>query len=252
MIPCMQNGLTATQPRYLLVAQALMREIQSGKFEVGQLLPAESEICERFGVSRHTAREALRRLIDAGMVSRRAGVGTTVQSREAKSRYTASVSDLAELANFNRAARLDIRSEDWVAVAGELAELMPEVAGQRWFRLTALRRVEKAVDPIAYTEILIHPSYEAIRDRMHEPGMMIYDLIEDLHGEKITEMKQEISSVAMTRKIGELLSVRPTTPALRIVRFYSGARESLIAVSINVYPHDRFKLTTRWRLDWDR
>ena len=39
-------------------------------------LPTESELCEEFGASRYTVREALRRLVDQGMVHRRQGAGS--------------------------------------------------------------------------------------------------------------------------------------------------------------------------------
>jgi hypothetical protein len=32
-------------------------------------------------------------------------------------------------------------------------------------------------------------------------------------------------------------------------RYYQGRNERLLSVSINVYPADRFELSTRWRLE---
>ncbi|HEY1231660.1 MAG TPA: GntR family transcriptional regulator, partial [Ramlibacter sp.] len=51
-------ALAASQPRYLQLAQTLLREIEAGKYAVGTQLPTEFELCEQFGVSRATAREA--------------------------------------------------------------------------------------------------------------------------------------------------------------------------------------------------
>src|ERR1035441_3716066 len=56
------SPLDATMPRYAAVAKALILEIERGRFPVGEKLPTEQEICERFGISRFTAREAIRRL----------------------------------------------------------------------------------------------------------------------------------------------------------------------------------------------
>src|SRR5688572_12145983 len=89
-------------PRYITVAQALMQEIESGKLPVGGMLPTEVEICERFGISRHTAREAVRQLTDRGIVTRRAGIGTTIRKNAVNARYTASISDPSELIAFTR------------------------------------------------------------------------------------------------------------------------------------------------------
>src|ERR1035441_3390144 len=70
------SPLDATMPRYAAVAKALILEIERGRFPVGEKLPTEQEICERFGISRFTAREAIRRLTEAGLAFKRAGVGT--------------------------------------------------------------------------------------------------------------------------------------------------------------------------------
>ena len=245
------SPLDATMPRYAAVAKALILEIERGRFPVGEKLPTEQEICERFGISRFTAREAIRRLTEAGLVLKRAGVGTIVKARTARSRYSASVSDLSELFAFNRHARLEKLSEDTVSVSGKLAEILPDATGQRWYRFSGRRFVTDVLEPIVHTEILVHPAYDSIRDRIGEPGVMVYQLLEEASGGQIVEMRQEIECIATPKKIAQALGTRHGSPALRVLRYYVGPHDALLSVSINTYPHDRFKLTTRWRLHWD-
>ena len=64
-----------SQPRYRQLADALRADIASGRYPVGGQLPPEFELCEIYDVSRHTARDALRLLFEAGLVERRRGVG---------------------------------------------------------------------------------------------------------------------------------------------------------------------------------
>ena len=76
--------ITATRGRPLLadvVRSELKRLILGGEFEVGSKLPNEDRLCERFGVSRVTIREAVRGLIEDGLVVRRHGSGTYVTRR---------------------------------------------------------------------------------------------------------------------------------------------------------------------------
>ena len=75
------------QPRYARVAQSLIEDIAAGKFPVGSLIATEADLCERFGVSRNTARAALAVLSDMGLVTRHAGIGTFVRSLTADARY---------------------------------------------------------------------------------------------------------------------------------------------------------------------
>jgi GntR family transcriptional repressor for pyruvate dehydrogenase complex len=52
--------------------------ILEGKLSVGDKLPSERELCERFGVGRNSVREATRALESAGLVDTRQGEGTFV------------------------------------------------------------------------------------------------------------------------------------------------------------------------------
>ena len=74
----------STRGRPLLadvVRRELTRLILGGEFPVGSKLPNEDRLCERFGVSRVTIREAVRGLIEDGLVIRRHGSGTYVTRR---------------------------------------------------------------------------------------------------------------------------------------------------------------------------
>jgi GntR family transcriptional regulator len=76
--------IASTHGRPLLadvVRSELKRLILGGEFEVGEKLPNEDRLCERFGVSRVTIREAVRGLIEDGLVVRRHGSGTYVTRR---------------------------------------------------------------------------------------------------------------------------------------------------------------------------
>jgi DNA-binding GntR family transcriptional regulator len=60
------------------VRHGLLEDLATGKLEPGAKLANESELAERFGVSRSTIREAVRALMDAGLLARRHGSGTYV------------------------------------------------------------------------------------------------------------------------------------------------------------------------------
>jgi len=246
----MKSPLAPSLPRYAVVAQALMRDIEQGTFAVGSMIPTELEICERFGISRYTAREAVRRLTEAGLVHRRAGVGTTVKARKVSTRYTASISDPGELIAFTRQTRMDLLSEDRVQIAGDWLKLLPDAQGQVWPRFIARRFMPDVEQPIAYTEILVAPEYEAIRDRIHKPGEMVYRLIEQIQGGPVDGLRQEISCLALSKRVAALLDARAGSPALQVLRYYLGKDDVVLSVAINTYPQDRFKLVTQWKLDW--
>lgn len=63
------------------IADALRRDIQESVFRPGQRLPTEAELSLRFGVNRHTVRQAVAALADNGLVSVEQGRGTFVPER---------------------------------------------------------------------------------------------------------------------------------------------------------------------------
>ena len=65
-------------PLWAQIADRLRAGIANGEFAEGDDLPSESELVERFRVSRATARNALGRLGSEGLVERRSGKGTRV------------------------------------------------------------------------------------------------------------------------------------------------------------------------------
>ncbi len=61
------------------VQAELGRDICAGRFQPGDILPSEAELCERFNLSRIVIREAVKALAAKGLVDVRRKVGTQVQ-----------------------------------------------------------------------------------------------------------------------------------------------------------------------------
>lgn len=236
-------------PRYQQLAELLRREIATGRYAVGALLPPEMELGGRYGVSRHTVREAIRRLAGMGLVTRHQGIGTRVKAQQVEPRYTASLTDLAELFQYTQRTRLKLVAERRVTADAALAALLRCKPGQRWLMFETCRYPIGAAAPISYTEIYILPAYERIRTQLEGAGVWVYGLIEQHYGERIVEVQQEIGALAIPARLGRLLGAKARAPGLQVVRGYYGGGERLLSVSVNVYPAERFRLSTRWRLE---
>jgi GntR family transcriptional regulator len=66
------------QPMYVQIADDLRKQIESGLLERGGQLPIELELREKYGASRNTVRDAIKRLIELRLVEPRPGKGTFV------------------------------------------------------------------------------------------------------------------------------------------------------------------------------
>ncbi|WP_243167473.1 MULTISPECIES: GntR family transcriptional regulator [Lachnospiraceae] len=70
---------------YYQIYDIMFQEIVNGKYAEKDLLPAESELMERYGVSRATVRRAMDLLKDEGLIEKKRGYGTYVKSLVPKS-----------------------------------------------------------------------------------------------------------------------------------------------------------------------
>jgi GntR family phosphonate transport system transcriptional regulator len=68
-------------PLWQAIADTLQAEIRMGHYRPGDKLPTEAELATRFGVNRHTVRQALAHLAEADLVHPRRGAGVFVTAR---------------------------------------------------------------------------------------------------------------------------------------------------------------------------
>jgi GntR family transcriptional regulator len=71
----------AQQPMYQQIAEDLGKQIDDGILAPGSQLPTEIELRDRYGASRNTIRDAIKRLISQGLIETRPGQGTFVITR---------------------------------------------------------------------------------------------------------------------------------------------------------------------------
>lgn len=239
----------AGAPRYRQLTETLAGEIRAGVFPVGSLLPPEPRLCQRFGVSRHTVREAVRRLSELGLVSRHQGIGTRVRAQDTAKRHVASLSSLEDLMHYTQRTRLKLLGERHVEAGPALAALLRCRPGQRWLELDTCRYPIDGGEPLVHMRVYVQGGAERIRDHLDQRSAWIYGLIEKYGGERIVEVQQVVGAIAVPAASARVLGVRARSPGLRVRRYYLGRDDQLLSVSLNVYPADRFEFSTRWRLE---
>lgn len=75
----MNGSLNAPSTFHEQVVAQLGRDISGGRYPPGALLPAEPELCQRFGFSRIVIREAIKSLVAKGMLEVSRRLGTVVR-----------------------------------------------------------------------------------------------------------------------------------------------------------------------------
>jgi DNA-binding GntR family transcriptional regulator len=232
----------ADVPRYREIANRLIADIADGRFAIGDLLPTEAELCEAHAISRFTAREALRQLAEAGLVSRRQGSGTQVIGRPGEARFTQQVGNIAALTQYARTTELRITSTGAAPLTRSQALEFKARAGERWLTATGVRfeRAGARERPICATRIYFNPVLAGILAHLRGAEGPIYAIVEREYGLPIHRVDQHISAVSLDRADAATLGESCGAPALRTLRLYYDAGARLLEVSENIHPGDRF------------
>jgi GntR family transcriptional regulator len=246
----LSSPLSGGQPRYLVLAQALMDDIRSGRYPLDSLLPTEHDLCQQFNVSRHTVREAIRRLSELGLIAKQQGVGSRVKATQVARRYVQASEDIADLHQYVRDVRMEVHSIKDVVVDETLAELLDLKVGQEWLRVSGLRHREGDSEPVALTDAYIARAYRGVAEDLGDGRDPIYSLIERRYSTRVLDVRQDITAVNIGEEDARLLKVEPGAAGLSIIRRYYGAHAELLEIAISLHPGERFSYSITQHLRW--
>ena len=223
-------------PRYSEIMRDIADDITSGRVRVGERLPTEDELGERYGAGRHTIREAIRGLVDLGMVERRPRLGTRVISAEPVVDYRwlpTSGDDV--VANMKATWIVRPKGESVVADEALAARLGCEV-GERWFRFAGPRilRDRRNREPVCYSEQYVPDTPEARR------AIASADMLTQRPARQVIE--QEIRAALLDGEQAEALHAEVGAAALVVLRRHRDAGGRLVAVGVHTHPADRFSI----------
>jgi GntR family transcriptional regulator len=240
------TGVADERPQYVQIGDRLRDRIAQGDYAVGTLLPTESELCEEFSISRHTIREALRRLTDTGLIQRRQGSGSRVLAAVQNQNYVHSMRSLDQLFQYATDTRFVIQGMT-VSVPDPNMFPMIGVDGGEWLIVRGLRLERDEDIPICSSTVLVNIAYAAISDDLATGVGAIYRQIEDRFGIEVSEVVQDIRVTAMPASAAKALGKTKADVGVQVGRRYLGADGTLILVSINHHPTDSFAYTMRLR-----
>ena len=86
------------EPKYRQVEESIRQMIQLGTLKVGDQIPTEEELCEKFGFSRMTVNKALSNLSAGGYIERVPGRGSFVRRHHVDKSLSAGTSFTEDMA----------------------------------------------------------------------------------------------------------------------------------------------------------
>jgi GntR family transcriptional regulator len=222
-------------PLYIQIEEELRGQIESGELGPLAQVPSETELAERFSVSRMTARKALDRLVGDGMLFRQPGKGTFVAPLKLSHQPTQGLSFSAAMRGLGLTCRTEVLEAGTVKAPLNVARALGLSPGSQVVFMRRLRYVSDV--PAA-----IHLSYL--------PGRLGAILDSDLTGSlsdlmgavgaRVERSEDRVEAVLATGEEAELLRLRPGAPLVFIRGVaYSSANEP-VRYSEALYPGERW------------
>ncbi len=226
------------------VREALLEELARPAVQRGARLPSETELADRFAVSRATVREAVRGLIDAGLLVRRHGAGTFVadaprspHALDTTVSYTAMIRDTGEVPGEILLAKRERVAEP------EEARRLGVAAGAR---LTELERVRTAgARPVIYSRDRIpHPLLEGFADEQLESSLYV---VLDWAGHRVQRAVAHLTARSAPAAIASHLRVPRGSALLGIEQVDYDRADRAVMLSDEWHVPDAFDLVVNRR-----
>lgn len=215
MLPSSSIARDSPIPFYFQLAELLEHEIQSGRWAPGLRLPSELELCTHFGVSRTTVRQALGRLEQEGLISRRKGQGTFVEGSRPRSWLLQSSAGFfqEEVERQGKHVTSRIRRAEQGPLPRWASDALGLEAGSVGVTLERVRSIDGLVAmynvnhlPERFAEaVLSLGEDESLYQRLHE-----------VHGIKPGGGRRVLEAVAAEEPLAKLLEVEPRAPLVFI------------------------------------
>jgi GntR family transcriptional regulator len=230
-------------PLWAQLEADLQRRIRAGAFDVR--FPGEHELVEEYGISRHTVRDALRRLRTDGVLESSRGRGTWLRRPKIEQPLGALYSlfrsvEASGLEQRSEVRALDVRTNE--SVAARLGR-PPDTEFVFLDRLRLAEGEPLALDRVWLPRTLAGPILEA--DFSHTG---LYDELAALTGVRLTGGTEVIAAVLPDAPTRKVLGMSTSCAAME-VRRTGLLRDQPVEWRETIIRGDRFSVTTQWSAD---
>jgi GntR family transcriptional regulator len=229
-------------PKYLQIREILVRRIER-EMRIGDQLPTEHALCEEFGVSRETVRDALGGLEADGVISRTPGHGTFVARLPPVTREARLTGLTEDLSRFKLDTEARVLAKGPVLPQPAVADVMASPHEEMVYRIFRLRFFER--QPFALHEAFLPLDVGARVARQELGNTSIVHVLRSSLRLDIWEDHQRIEAQAADTEVARLLEIGIGAPVLYIVRHFKVGDDRPIVLFRSHYRADRYYYTVK-------
>ena len=228
-------------PKYYRLKESIRGMIKEQHLTEGDLIPSEREMCETHGVSRMTARQAVKELVNEGVLYREQGRGTFVAGpklRHETARLTSFTQDMRERGMTVSSTVLGVETED---ASPAIAEILGVKPNERLIRLSRVRNAEGGPMALETSYLL----YEVGKDIL-DVDLSQRSLYEELGklGLQITSAEQRYEATLINEYEANYLRIPVGSAALLVERITFDDSGNAFEYVKSIYRGDRYQVAT--------
>jgi GntR family transcriptional regulator len=230
-------------PLYYQIQQHLLEEIRSGSWKAGQPVPSEQEIAQRTGVSRMTARHALKSLCNLGVAYSQHGKGTFVSRLKLEKDFRQVLSFSEEMRSRGTNPQSKVLNFRQMKPDDEIAEALHLAPGDEVTQVRRVRLADSLPLCIECTHIPVRVCPEL--QKKFKPRMSLYKCLLKHYGLQIDFADEVAEASLATVEEARLLRIRKKAPVFRFTRTAYLRNGKPIEFVRSVYRGDRCKVVNR-------
>ena len=228
-----QIDFSSKTPYHVQAEHILRQMINTEKYRSGAILPNEVELAQELKISRNTLRQAINRLVNEGLLIRKKGVGTTVNTL---GRASSNARNWMSFSQEMKALGITIKNYElhicWEQAAPEVTRFFRVASDMRMLRMSRVRGSEQA--PIVYFYPAIGMTGE---EDFTQP---LYTMLEQRYGVIVHKSVEEVSAMLADEELAAKLGIRVGDPILRRKRLVLDATGFPVEFNVGYYRADSF------------
>lgn len=200
------------EPLYSVIASRAEELIAAGDWKEGDRLPPERQLCQEFGVSRATLRQALGELEERGLISRHQGRGTFVTRPRVQLHIDGVFSIRDAMAARGMTMTTRVLKVETIEASRQIAADLACLPGDAVVYIERLRSGdgEPMVLDTAHLPAQLFPGLADV----DLENRSLYSILQHDYGRSVAEAQETLEPVILTPGECQLLGVPTHTPAL--------------------------------------
>ncbi len=238
-------------PLYYQIRRSLLESVRSGALKSGEMIPSEEEISAQLGVSRMTARQAIKSLCDMGVAYSQRGKGTFVSGIKFEKNFRQVLSFTEEMRNRGWRPRTKPLAFTVANADAEAAEALHLSRNEKVISLRRVRYANSSPMGLEWSRIPLRLCPGMIEK--FDPRTSLYQTLAEEYGIHIVLADETAEAGLASAAEGRLLEISKGSPVFlftRVCYLHEGRPAEYVR---STYRADRYKIVnrlTRSKSEW--